>query len=71
MPERDGYWLIRELRALPIDGGGKIPAIAITALGLPHGVDRSLAAGFQAHLTKPVDPWELARTIAGLVGRRT
>jgi CheY-like chemotaxis protein len=70
MPERDGYWLIRELRARPADAGGSIPAIAVTALGLPHGVDRSLAAGFQAHMSKPVDPWELARTISGLVGRR-
>jgi CheY-like chemotaxis protein len=70
MPERDGYWLIRELRARPVDAGGKVPAVAITALGFPHGVDRSLAAGFQAHLRKPVDPWELARTIAGLAGHR-
>jgi CheY-like chemotaxis protein len=70
MPEQDGYWLIRELRARPPEAGGNMPAIAVTALGLPHGVDRSLTAGFQAHLGKPVDPWELARTISGLVGRR-
>lgn len=70
MPEQDGYWLIRELRALPADRGGTMPAIAVTALGYPHGVDRTLAAGFQAHLRKPVDPWELARTIAALAGRR-
>jgi CheY-like chemotaxis protein len=71
MPERDGYWLIREIRALPPDRGGTMPAIVVTALGHPHGVDRSLAAGFQAHLRKPVDPWELARTIAALANRKT
>jgi CheY-like chemotaxis protein len=71
MPEHDGYWLIRQVRALPADLGGSTPAIAVTALGQPHGVDRTLAAGFQAHLHKPVDPWELARTIAALAGRNT
>ena len=71
MPHEDGYWLIRQVRALPADRGGVMPAIAITALGHPHGVDRTLAAGFQAHLRKPVDPWELARTIAALAGRKT
>jgi CheY-like chemotaxis protein len=70
MPEQDGYRLIRELRALPPDRGGTMPAIAVTALGYSHGVDRTLAAGFQAHLRKPVDPWELARTISALAGRR-
>ena len=71
MPHEDGYWLIRQVRALPADRGGVMPAIAITALGHPHGVDRTLTAGFQAHLRKPVDPWELARTIATLAGRKT
>ena len=70
MPEQDGYWLIRTIRALPADRGGTIPAIVVTALGHPHGVERTLTAGFQAHLRKPVDPWELARTIATLAGRK-
>lgn len=69
MPRHDGYWLIRQVRALPAERGGTMPAIAITALG-HHDVDRSLSAGFQAHLRKPVDPWELARTISGLAGRK-
>ena len=71
MPNEDGYWLIRQIRALPPERGGTMPVVAITALGHPHGVDRTLAAGFQAHLRKPVDPWELARTIAALAGRKT
>ena len=71
MPHQDGYWLIREVRALPADRGGTLPAIAVTALGHPHDVGRTLSAGFQAHLRKPVDTWELAQTIASLAGRRT
>lgn len=70
MPEHDGYWLIREVRALPLDRGGALPAIAITAHGQQHGVDRALVAGFQAHMRKPVDPWELARVVASLAGRK-
>lgn len=69
MPEEDGYWLIRELRALPATRGGAIPVIALTAHGAAHGPDRTLGAGFQAHLRKPIDPWELCRAIAGLVRR--
>jgi CheY-like chemotaxis protein len=71
MPGEDGYWLIGQVRARPADRGGAMPAVAITALGHPHGVDRTLTAGFQAHLRKPVDPWELARTLAALAGRKT
>jgi len=70
MPEQDGYWLIREIRALPPDRGGAMPAIAVTAFGYPHDVSRTLAAGFQAHMRKPVDPWELAAIIASLAGHR-
>jgi CheY-like chemotaxis protein len=69
MPEHDGYWLIREVRALPRDQGGAIPAIALTAHGTAHGPDRTLAAGFQLHLRKPVDPWELCRALVGIVRR--
>lgn len=66
MPEKDGYWLIRQVRALPKDHGGAMPAVAITAYRETHGAERTLGAGYQAHLTKPIDPWELCRTIASL-----
>lgn len=69
MPDHDGYWLLEQVRALPIERGGRIPAVALTAHGRAHGPDRTLAAGFQAHLSKPVDAWELCRTIVGLVRR--
>jgi CheY-like chemotaxis protein len=69
MPEHDGYWLIAQVRTLPPDRGGEVPAVALTAHGRTHGPERTLAAGFQAHLAKPVDAWELCRTIIGLVRR--
>lgn len=71
MPEEDGYWLIRQVRLLPPERNGAIPAIAITGHGDRHGVERALAAGFQVHLRKPIDPWELTRTVTTLVGKRS
>jgi CheY-like chemotaxis protein len=70
MPVHDGYWLIQRVRELPADRNGAIPAIAITAHGELHGVARTLAAGFQGHLRKPIEPWELARTVTNLVAKR-
>jgi signal transduction histidine kinase len=70
MPEEDGYTLIRELRARPLAEGGKVPAIALTAYAADHDRDRSLAAGFQVHLAKPMDPGLLAQVIAELMARR-
>jgi len=69
MPDHDGYWLLEQVRALPAGRGGQVPAVALTAHGRAHGPDRTLTAGFQAHLAKPVDAWELCRTIIGLVRR--
>ncbi len=66
MPEHDGYWFVRSLRALSPEGGGGLPVIAITAHGATHGPDRTLPAGFQAHIRKPVDPWELCRVVAAM-----
>ena len=60
----DAYWLVRELRART-GVRRPIPAIALAA-GHDHGPDRTLGAGFQGHLRKPVDPWELCRMVAGL-----
>jgi CheY-like chemotaxis protein len=66
MPHESGYWLIREARALGTVKGQRVPAIALTAHGDAHGPERTLAAGFDAHLRKPIDPWELCRHIAAL-----
>jgi CheY-like chemotaxis protein len=43
--------------------------VAITAHGEEHGPHRTLAAGFQAHLRKPIDPWDLGQTVASVVRR--
>ena len=66
MPEKDGYQLIREVRSLPATQGGKTPAIALTAL--VHSQDRTKAmlAGYQMHLSKPVEARELIAAIANL-----
>jgi CheY-like chemotaxis protein len=69
MPHHDGYWLIRAVRALPPDRGGTIPAVAITAHADLHGPEQTLAAGFQAHLRKPLDPWDLCRLLSSLTRR--
>jgi PAS domain S-box-containing protein len=69
MPGADGYDLIREVRALPPERGGQVPAVALTAYARSEDRDRALAAGFHAHVPKPVEPARLARLVAGLAGR--
>jgi CheY-like chemotaxis protein len=68
MPEMDGLDLIRQMRRLPADQGGRTPAIALTAYAHSDDAGRALTAGFQMHLAKPVDPPTLASAIAGLAG---
>ena len=65
----DGYSLIRKVRALDPASGGRTPAIALTALARPEDRLRALAAGFQLHVAKPVEPRELALVIASVIGR--
>lgn len=69
MPEEDGYTLVRKLRALPPEAGGRTPAVALTAFSRPEDRIRSLRAGFSIHMSKPVDPDELIAVIANLAGR--
>ncbi len=69
MPDVDGYTLIRRVRALAPERGGRIPAIALTAYGRSIDRIRALSAGFQMHMPKPVEPAELALVIASLTGR--
>ncbi len=68
MPDQDGYDLIRKVRALP-GGAGRIPAVALTALARGEDRRRALMAGYQVHVSKPVDPTELVTVIADLVER--
>lgn len=69
MPEMDGYMLIREVRALRPEEGMKIPAIALTAFAGEMNQQQALAAGFQMHISKPVEPDHLISMIASLVIR--
>ncbi|WP_442949457.1 ATP-binding protein [Nostoc sp.] len=56
MPEMDGYMLMRQIRALGLEQGGQIPAIALTAYAGELDQQQAIAAGFQRHVTKPIDP---------------
>ncbi|HJQ70670.1 MAG TPA: ATP-binding protein [Blastocatellia bacterium] len=69
LPEEDGYELIRKVRELAPELGGLVPAIALTAYARAEDRRQALEAGFQIHMTKPVEPVELAVVIAGLAGR--
>jgi CheY-like chemotaxis protein len=68
MPDQDGYDLIKQMRALPGDAG-RVPAVALTALARAEDRKRALSAGYQKHVSKPVDPAELVAVIASLAGR--
>ncbi len=63
MPGMDGYALVRQIRALPPEQGGTIFAIALTAYAGEFDHQRAIAAGFQKHLPKPIEPQELVNTI--------
>jgi PAS domain S-box-containing protein len=66
MPSMDGYELLRQVRALPQQRGGAVPAVAVTAFAHPEGRRRSYAAGFQFHLAKPLVRAELLEVVARL-----
>jgi CheY-like chemotaxis protein len=63
MPERDGFALLRELSRLTDLVGHPTPAIALTAYARPEDQHQTSAAGFVAHLAKPVNPAELITTV--------
>jgi PAS domain S-box-containing protein len=69
MPDQDGYGLMRAIRALPPDKGGRVPAAALTAYARTEDRMQALLAGFHLHLPKPVQPAELAAVVASLAGR--
>ena len=66
MPGEDGYALIRRVRELDPAQGGRIAAVALTAYGRAQDRMRSLTAGYNMHVPKPVDPQELTAIIASL-----
>ena len=66
MPGRDGYELLREVRALD---GDRVPAIALTAFTRAEDRASALLAGYQAHIAKPIQPQELCAEVARLAAR--
>ncbi len=69
MPGEDGYGLIARVRALPPDQGGQIPAAALTAFARAEDRRRVLLAGFDMHVSKPVEIHELCAVVANLARR--
>jgi PAS domain S-box-containing protein len=69
LEDEDGYALIRKVRSLPQDRGGRIPAAALTGYGRLEDRMRALSAGFQLHAAKPVEPAELVAVVASLAGK--
>jgi PAS domain S-box-containing protein len=71
MPGRDGYALLDAVRGADEPRISSVPAIALTAYAKPEDRALALASGFQAHLTKPLEPVQLARAIRALVPAQT
>lgn len=69
MPGMDGYEFIKRLRALP-ELANK-PAIALTGFGMKRDVEASIATGFTAHLSKPVNPEDLSALIQKLISQKS
>lgn len=68
MPEQDGVDLIRRIREIEA-GGAEVPAIALSALARPEDRHRALAAGYDVHIAKPVEPSDLVGAVARLAKR--
>ncbi len=69
MPDVDGYMLMQQVRTLPPEQGGQIRAIALTAYAGEINYQQAIAAGFQSHVSKPVEPAELVAVVTSLAKR--
>ncbi|MCY1009012.1 PAS domain S-box protein [Nannocystis pusilla] len=69
MPGEDGYDWMRRLRQRPVGDGGRTPALALTAYARLEDRTRALLAGYQKHLGKPCEPFDLVTAICELAGR--
>ncbi len=66
MPEMDGYELIKKIRARAPNQGGEIPAVALTGYATNKDRELAIAAGYQVHMAKPIEPEELIAIAASL-----
>lgn len=69
MPFENGYSFLRNLRQVWLAEGDPIPALALTGFVRPEDRERALAAGFDVHLPKPLEPDHLLSALADLTGR--
>jgi PAS domain S-box-containing protein len=69
MPDEDGFSFMRRVRSLPEAEGGRVPAIALTAYTRDEDRAAATAVGYHTHVGKPVNPHELATTVATVSGR--
>jgi signal transduction histidine kinase/CheY-like chemotaxis protein len=69
MPGADGYSFVRRVRGLAAEDGGTVPAVAVTAYGRTEDRMRLLAAGYDRHIAKPVEPHELIAVIVAVTKR--
>ncbi len=69
MPGEDGYELIRKVRAMPAENGGRVPAIALTAYARTEDRLQALKAGYHMHVSKPVELAELVAITSSLIQR--
>jgi CheY-like chemotaxis protein len=67
MADMNGYALIRTIRALAEEGGRRLPAIALTVYATAKERADALAAGFDRHIVKPIDPESVAQTVRALL----
>ena len=67
MPEMDGLDATKAIRSLDREDAKEIPVIALTANAFDEDVERSMQAGLNAHLSKPVDPELLFETLETLI----
>ncbi|MGK5045593.1 hybrid sensor histidine kinase/response regulator [Janthinobacterium sp. GB4P2] len=70
MPDADGFDLLAHIRAHASPDAARLPALALTAFAQPQDRQRALASGFQAWVSKPLDPAELVAAVAQLAATR-
>ncbi|MGH9957739.1 MAG: ATP-binding response regulator, partial [Pyrinomonadaceae bacterium] len=71
LPHEDGYFLIENVRKIKAKWAQKVPAVALTAYATSEDRDRALAAGFQLHVPKPIEPTKLVTSIVSAIGRKS
>ncbi|MBD2534509.1 response regulator [Nostoc flagelliforme FACHB-838] len=67
MPTKDGYWLIQQVRSLPLSPAREIPAIALSGVSKGESYEKALASGFQTYIQKPSNPTYLMEEVAKLL----